>query len=179
MEIKNEIAVFGGGCFWCTEAIFSKLKGVTSVKSGYAGGVTDKPSYYDVSEGNTGHAEVVKIEFDPQIISYEQLLKVFFATHDPTTPNQQGNDTGTQYRSIIFHTIPQQKQSAELCLTKQSEEFTKKIVTEIKPLEKFYDAETYHQKYYDKNISAPYCEFVISPKLEKLQNKFSHLLKSV
>jgi peptide-methionine (S)-S-oxide reductase len=176
---QNEVAVFGGGCFWCTEAIFMRLKGVGKVTSGYAGGKIKDPNYYEVSEGTTGHAEVIKIEFDPQIISYETLLEVFFATHNPTTLNRQGADAGTQYRSIILYTTEEQKKEAEKYIQKlgASGDYDNPIVTEIKELDNFYDAETYHQKYYDTNKDAPYCQLVISPKIDKLLHTFGKLVK--
>jgi len=176
---KIETAVFGGGCFWCTEAVFSRLKGVEKVTSGYAGGKKLNPTYEEVSGGTTGHAEVIKIEYDPAIIGFENLLEVFFATHNPTTLNCQGRDIGTQYRSIILYMNGQQKKIIEEFIKKLSEEkvFAKPIVTETKPLENFYEAEKYHEQYYDKNIAKPYCQLVISPKLAKLRKKFSRLLK--
>jgi len=179
MDIKMEVAVFGGGCFWCTEAIFQELRGVISVTSGYAGGSMEAPHYEAVSSGSTGHAEVIKIEFDPQIISYRDLLEVFFSTHDPTTLNRQGANVGTQYRSLIFYTSDEQKIIAgkyiqELADTKI---FDHGIITELKPLEQFYTAEEHHQDYYAKNTEAPYCQIVINPKLEKLREKHSKLLK--
>jgi peptide-methionine (S)-S-oxide reductase len=177
--MKLEEAVFGGGCFWCTEAIFKSLKGVEKVTPGYAGGNMDNPSYDMVSSGTTGHAEVTKIEFDPRTISYSDLLDVFWQTHDPTTRNRQGNDIGTQYRSIILYKDEKQKNEAERSLKNIENEkvFKDPIVTEIAPLEKFYEAESYHKDYYDKNIDAPYCQFVISPKLQKLREKFKAKLK--
>lgn len=162
---QNEIAVFGNGCFWCTEAIFSRLKGVSSVKSGYAGGHTKKPSYYDVSEGDTGHAEVLHVTFDPKEITYKQLLDVFFHTHNPTTLNRQGADVGTQYRSIILYKSEEQKKEAEEMKKQLQPEYDNKIVTEIVPLETFYDAEGYHQEYFKKNSFQPYCQLVIAPKV--------------
>ena len=180
MNPKSEIAIFGGGCFWCTEAVFTELRGVISVMPGYAGGVISNPTYKQVCSGNTGHAEVIKIEFDPSQISYTNLLTVFFATHDPTTPNQQGGDVGTQYRSIILYTNENQKSDAEKFIKKVNESASegKPIVTEIKPLEKFYEAEDYHKDFYQKNPSQPYCQIVINPKLQKLEKQFSALLKS-
>ena len=176
MEQKTEIAVFGGGCFWCTEAVFEMLKGVKSVTAGYAGGPSagsgQAPTYEEVCSGKTGHAEVIKVEYDPDLISYEDLLTVFFASHDPTTLNQQGNDVGVQYRSLILYTTPEQKSAAEKFI-----EEIKPVVTEVKPLEHFYEAEPYHQDYYQKNKSAPYCQVVINPKLEKVKERFSQLLK--
>ena len=174
-----EIAIFGGGCFWCTEAVFKRLKGVQSVVPGYAGGETLNPTYHDVSGGNTGHAEVVKIEFDPSIISFEDLLSVFFGTHDPTTRNRQGNDVGTQYRSVIFYTNDAQKEKAEQIIkeTDEAHVYENPVVTEVVPLGKFYDAEDYHKDYYENNKTAPYCSIVIEPKLEKLAKRFKELMK--
>lgn len=179
MDKQLQIAVFGGGCFWCTEAIFDELYGVENVESGYAGGGMENPSYEDISGGQTGHAEVIKIEFDPTQISYKDLLTVFFATHDPTTLNQQGNDVGTQYRSIILYTSEEQKKEAEKFIEdlNASTDEGEPIITEIKLLGKFYPAEDYHQKYYANNSNKPYCQIVINPKLQKLQEKFSALLK--
>lgn len=176
---QSKIAVFGGGCFWCTEAIFERLRGVLSVTSGYAGGDAEKPSYEQVSGGGTGHAEVIKIEFDPEKISYEDLLTVFFFTHDPTTLNRQGADVGTQYRSVIFYSDENQKSQAEKFIKnlENNKAYERPIVTEIKPVEKFYPAEIYDQKYYANNKEAPYCQIVIAPKLEKLEKRFAELLK--
>jgi peptide-methionine (S)-S-oxide reductase len=176
---KIEIAVFGGGCFWCTEAVFSRLKGVTKVTSGYAGGTSPNPTYFKVSEELTGHAEVVQIEFDPSIISYNQLLDIFWHVHDPTTLNQQGADVGTQYRSIILTTSPEQQAQAETSLKalKNSGEYNQPIVTQIQPLATFYTAEEYHQQYYERNQTQPYCDLVISPKIAKLLNKYGELVK--
>lgn len=179
MMTQHEIAVFGGGCFWCTEAIFSRLKGVISVMSGYSGGKTPNPSYFRVSEELTGHAEVIKIEFDPNIISYSQLLDIFWHSHDPTTINQQGADIGTQYRSIILYTSEEQKQRAEEMLKtlKTSNEFGRPIVTEMKKLEAFYPAEKYHQHYFENNAQEPYCQIVISPKIKHLMEKYKDWVK--
>ncbi len=173
----QEVAIFGNGCFWCTEAIFSRLQGVGSVISGYAGGDVKNPTYYDVSDGETGHAEVLKIEFNPTEITYEQLLDVFFHTHDPTSLNKQGADVGTQYRSIILYNSEEQKKSAEKMKQDLQEEFDNKIVTEIVPLDTFYDAESYHQKYFEKNSFQPYCQLVIAPKVDKFQKRYQKLLK--
>jgi peptide-methionine (S)-S-oxide reductase len=177
--MKNEIVVFGGGCFWCTEAVFKMLKGVLSVKPGYSGGTVENPTYDQVCSGTTGHAESVQIEYDPSQVKYSDLLTVFFGSHDPTTKNRQGNDVGTQYRSVIFYTTDEQK--------KQTEDFIKdinasssegrQIVTELEPLTKFYEAENYHHDYFAKNPGNPYCEVIINPKLEKVQHKFAELLK--
>ncbi len=163
--MEKEIATLGGGCFWCTQAIFQRLKGVTSVMSGYAGGSMENPSYDKVSTSTTGHAETIQIEFDPAIISYEKILEVFWATHDPTTLNRQGADVGTQYRSVIFYHNEKQKKIAEKL--KQSS-----FVTQILPYGKFYKAEDYHQDYYEKNKTAPYCQIVINPKIQKLLEEF-------
>ena len=178
-----EIAVFANGCFWCTEAVFSMLKGVKSVIPGYAGGAElpsgKGPTYEQVSNGNTGHAESIKIEFDPSVISYDDLLAVFFNTHDPTTLNRQGNDVGTQYRSAIFYANDEQKKKAEALIEElnTSKAYNKPVVTEVKPLDKFYEAEDYHHEYYEHNKDQPYCQIVIAPKLEKLEKKFAELIK--
>lgn len=168
-----ETATFAGGCFWCTEAIFKGLKGVEKVVSGYAGGTMPQPSYEAVSSGTTGHTEAIQITFDPNQISYETLLEVFFATHDPTTPNRQGADVGSQYRSVIFYHDAAQKRTAE----KLKKEIVG-AVTEIIPFTNFYPAEAYHQNYYAQNLDKPYCQVVINPKLTKLREKFSRLLKN-
>lgn len=176
--MKTEIVVFGGGCFWCTEAVFKMLKGIISVAPGYAGGTTKNPTYEQVSAGNTGHAECIKVEFDPSIIKYEDLLTVFFGSHDPTTVNRQGNDVGTQYRSVIFYTIPEQKEKTEKFIKdiNASNEMGAPIVTEVEPLDTFYLAENYHRDYFANNPGNPYCEIVINPKLEKVGQKFEYLL---
>lgn len=181
MNLKSnlESIVLANGCFWCTEAVFNSLKGVMSVVSGYTGGIVSNPSYERVSNGNTGHAEAIKIDFDPEVISYDDLLTVFFNTHDPTTLNRQGNDIGTQYRSAIFYQNDIQKQKAEDLIKElnASKAYEKPVVTEVKPLEMFYPAENYHQGYYRNHKDQPYCQIVIAPKLEKLQKKFADLLK--
>jgi peptide-methionine (S)-S-oxide reductase len=176
--MHNEIAVFGGGCFWCTEAVFKMLKGVSSVLPGYSGGKTKYPTYAEVSMGDTGHAECTKIEFDPSVISYEDLLTVFFGSHDPTTLNRQGADVGTQYRSVIFYTTESQKKTAEDFIKKinDSSKDGKPIVTEVEPLTAFYEAENYHKDYYERNKEQPYCEIVINPKLEKIVKQYANLL---
>lgn len=171
-----ETAIFAGGCFWCTEAIFQNLKGVLSVLPGYSGGHIENPTYEQVSNGDTGHAECTKIEFDPNVIKFSDLLNVFLATHDPTTKNRQGNDVGEQYRSVIFYTTPGQKVDAEKFILEAQKEFDTPIVTEIEPLEKFYVAENYHQDYYKNNPGNPYCQVVIDPKVQKFRKKFAHLL---
>lgn len=180
MKLKTEIAVFGGGCFWCTEAAFKELRGVVSVMPGYAGGTMERPTYDAVSSGKTGHAEVIKIEYDPAQVSYETLLTVFFATHDPTTLNRQGADVGTQYRSIILYTSEAQKKAVEKFIAElnASNVQGKPIVTEVKPLERFYEAEAYHRNYYTKNSDQQYCQAVINPKLQKVRKKFAEFLKT-
>ena len=180
MKQTDEAAVFGGGCFWCTEAVFDELRGVISVMSGYAGGSVKNPTYEQVCSGRTEHAEVIRIEFDPSQITYKDLLTVFFATHDPTTLNRQGSDAGTQYRSIILYAGEQQKREVEEFVKElnDSSAFGRPVVTEIKPLGEFYEAEEYHRNYYANNSYQPYCQVVISPKLDKLHKQFSELLKS-
>ncbi len=165
----REHATLGGGCFWCIEAVFERLDGVESVMAGYAGGSKANPTYDEVCSGTTGHAEVARITFDPKRISYDSLLSVFWEAHDPTTLNRQGADVGTQYRSVIFCHTPQQKAAAERSLAEARKKFADPIVTEIKPLEKFYEAENYHQDYFRNHPNAPYCVFVIKPKLQKLK----------
>jgi peptide-methionine (S)-S-oxide reductase len=176
---KEEIATFGAGCFWCVEAIFQNLAGVKKVVSGYSGGEVENPTYEQVCHGNTGYAEVVQIYYDPEMINYEELLEVFWKTHDPTTLNRQGNDVGTQYRSVIFYHNDNQKELAEYYLKKldQSGAYDDPIVTEIKPFKNFYQAEDYHQNFYDINPQIPYCKFVIEPKLEKFKKVFAEKLK--
>jgi peptide-methionine (S)-S-oxide reductase len=177
---KYATAVFGGGCFWCVEAVFDELRGVQSVVSGYAGGTTKNPTYEQVCGGRTGHAEVIKIEFDPAEISFRDLMTVFFATHDPTTLNRQGSDVGTQYRSAIFYADEEHKQEAATFIKEldQAKTFKHSIVTTLEPLTDFYPAEDYHQKYYVNNPYQPYCQYMIPPKLNKLHKQFSQLLKS-
>lgn len=172
-------AVFAGGCFWCTEALLKNLKGVISAVPGYTGGATENPTYLKVSEGATGHAEAVKIEFDPKIISYGDLLSVFFNTHDPTTLNRQGNDIGTQYRSAIFYTSEQQRKTAKKLISELNSlpAYNSPVVTELVPLTKFYPAESYHHDYYEKNKNKAYCQIIIAPKLQKLQQKYKKVLK--
>ena len=162
-------ATFGGGCFWCTEAVFQRLKGVKLVVSGYAGGNKPNPTYDEVCSGDTGHAEVVQITFNPKEITYEELLDVFWDAHNPAQLNRQGADVGTQYRSVIFYHNKEQRKSAEESRTKISKKFKNPIVTSIEPLEKFYKAEQHHHDYYNRNFNAPYCRLVIKPKLEKLK----------
>lgn len=178
-EPKKMQAMFGGGCFWCTEAIFEQLKGVESVESGYAGGTTVDPTYQDVCSGQTGHAEVIRIEYDPDQVAYEKLLEVFFKTHDPTTLNRQGPDSGTQYRSSIFYFDDEQKSTAERIKKSLDESgaYAKPIVTEIVAAATFYPAEDYHQDYFRKNPEAGYCQYSIRPKLDKFKKVFSESLK--
>jgi peptide-methionine (S)-S-oxide reductase len=179
-EPNTQIAVFGGGCFWCTEAVFKELGGVRSVVSGYAGGTVKNPSYEDVCGGQTGHAEVIRIEFDPADVSFRDLLTVFFATHDPTTLNRQGNDVGTQYRSVILYADQEQKREAENFVREleSTKTFSSPIVTTLEPLSDFYRAEEYHQNYYATNPHQPYCQYMIPPKLSKLHKQFKELLRS-
>ena len=175
----SQIAVFGGGCFWCTEAVFTRLKGVLSVLPGYAGGHVANPTYAQVSSGTTGHAEVIRFEYDPAIIHFHDLLNVFFATHDPTTLNRQGNDVGPQYRSVIFYSTPEQQSAAQDFIAKLNASGTEgaPIVTTVEPLKEFYVAEDYHKQYYETHKDQPYCQLVINPKLQKVQDKFAELLK--
>lgn len=178
-DAKIEKAAFGGGCFWCTEAVFGELRGVVSIMPGYAGGAVKNPTYEQVCSGTTGHAEVILVEYDPTQISFNDLLTVFFATHDPTTLNRQGNDVGTQYRSVILYTNEAQRKEAEAFIAELnvgSEE--RPVVTEVKALDTFYPAEAHHREYYRNNAAAPYCQLVISPKLEKLKEKFEALLRT-
>jgi peptide-methionine (S)-S-oxide reductase len=175
----KEIATLAGGCFWCLEAVYDELKGVESVESGYMGGQTENPSYEDVCSGETGHAEVVQVAFDPQIVSLAEILDVFFVIHDPTTLNRQGNDVGSQYRSAIFYHSPAQKAAAESAIAnlKASGVYDAPIVTEVAPVSKFYSAEDYHQEYFRRNPAQPYCSFVVRPKLAKFRRQFLQKLK--
>ncbi len=180
MESTTETAVFGGGCFWCTEAVFKMLDGVTSVTSGYTGGTVPNPTYQQVCTGTTGHAEVIRIEYDPKKVSYRDLLTIFFASHDATQLNRQGNDIGTQYRSVVFYTTPAQEAETKDFikeLEKSSSEGDP-IVTEVVPLGEFYSAEDYHQNYYAQNSEQSYCRIIIAPKLQKVQEKYAELLKA-
>lgn len=181
MEIQNgkEIATFAGGCFWCTEAIFQEIKGVEKVTSGYIGGKIKNPTYKEVCSGETGHAEAIQITFDPTQVAYEDLLEVFFGTHDPTTLNRQGADVGTQYRSEIFYYSETQKTQAEnyIKFIEKEQLYSKPIVTKVSPATEFYAAEDYHQNYYNENASQGYCQMVIAPKLEKLRKYYQSKLK--
>ncbi len=174
----TQTAIFGGGCFWCTEAVFQKLRGVKSVLPGYAGGQVDNPTYEEVSSGNTGHAEVIKFEYDPEAITYRDLLEVFFATHDPTTLNRQGNDVGPQYRSAILYANDDQKSEAEKIIQELNEAhaYANPIVTTIEPLGNFYEAEDYHKNYFLNHPDAAYCQVIINPKIKKLKEKFASLI---
>ena len=174
---KLETATLAGGCFWCLEAVFRRLKGVDSVMSGYMGGKTQTPTYRDVCSGSTGHAEVVQIRYDPEAISYADLLEVFFVIHDPTTLNQQGSDRGTQYRSAIFYHSAEQLATAEAAVLAQQPSWPDPIVTELVAAEVFYPAEDYHQDYFANNTYQPYCQFVVAPKVRKAIEKFSDKLK--
>ncbi|MEL1242914.1 peptide-methionine (S)-S-oxide reductase MsrA [Flavobacterium sp. DGU11] len=176
---KTETAIFAGGCFWCTEAFFTELKGVEKVVSGYIGGTTANPTYKEVCTGATGHAEAIKITYNPSEVAYEDLLEIFFATHDPTTLNRQGADVGTQYRSEIFYTTDEQKASAEnfIKLLTDQHIYDKKIVTKISSAPTFYPAEDYHQDYYAQNGNQPYCQAVITPKMDKLKKNYKSKLK--
>ncbi len=178
-ERPLEIATLGGGCFWCLEAVYELLEGVESVVSGASGGHVENPTYEDLCSGRSGHAEVVRLEFDPEVTSYREVLDVFFATHDPTTQDRQGADMGPQYRSVVFHHSPEQKETVEAVITELTEEgvWDDPIVTEVAQLEAFYPAETYHQGYYRRNGQQPYCRVVIDPKVAKLRSKFAHKLK--
>lgn len=179
LEKGKEIAIFAGGCFWCTEAVFLQLDGVESIKPGYIGGKTKNPTYKEVCSGYSGHAEAVKIVFDSSKITYGELLEVFFATHDPTTINRQGNDVGSQYRSEIFTTNEKQKElaTAYIDLLNQENTFGKKVVTKVSDTSEFYVAEDYHQNYYNKNKDESYCHYVITPKVEKVKKQFKDKLK--
>jgi len=178
---KNlEQATLGGGCFWCTEAVYLELKGVVDVKPGYSGGQVKNPSYEQVCTGTTGHAEVVEITYDADVVSFSQILEVFFMTHDPTTLNRQGNDVGPQYRSVIFYHNENQKEVAEKVIKLFGDEkvYDKPIVTKVEPFTAFYEAEDYHQNYYNRNKSQGYCQYIITPKLEKFRKIFKDQLKN-
>ncbi len=178
MDQKIEVATFGGGCFWCTEAIFLRMKGVSKVVSGYSGGKIKNPTYREVCTGLTGHAEVIQITFNPEVVSYESLLEVFWNTHDPTTLNRQGADEGTQYRSVVFYHSEEQRLTAERYKKQldDSHAFKNPIVTEISPLTNFYAAEEYHQNYFELNPNQGYCQFVVRPKVEKFKKQFDTML---
>lgn len=179
MASNKEKATLGGGCFWCTEAVFLELKGVIDVKPGYSGGHVKNPSYKEVCNETTGHAEVVQITFDSDLIGFSQILEVFFITHDPTTLNRQGNDVGTQYRSSIFYHSEKQKETAEKVVQVFNDEkvYDKPIVTKVTQFDKFYPAEDYHINYYARNVSQGYCQFIIAPKMDKFRKVFKDQLK--
>ncbi len=176
---SNEVATLGGGCFWCTEEVFSELQGVLSVMPGYSGGVTVNPTYEEVCEGDTGHAEVVQVVFDPRVLAYEDLLRIFFTVHDPTTLNRQGNDTGTQYRSIIFYHSPEQLLSAERVMKEVEREgiWDDRLVTQVEAFQAFFPAEEYHRNYYKQNPGQAYCRAVIAPKVAKFRKHYFQRLK--
>jgi peptide-methionine (S)-S-oxide reductase len=176
---EGEVATLGGGCFWCTEAVFKIVRGVEKIESGYSGGNVANPSYEQVSSGTTGHAEVVQITFNPEVITYEEILEIFFATHDPTTLNRQGADFGTQYRSVIFYHNQQQKQTAEKIIQQLTSEnlWEAPIVTKIEPFKTFYEAEEYHKDYFKRHPEQAYCRLVIAPKIAKLQERYMSKLK--
>jgi peptide-methionine (S)-S-oxide reductase len=175
----TDTTTLGGGCFWCLEAVFVRLEGVEAVTSGYAGGAVENPTYQQVCAGTTGHAEAVRVEYDPEVITFRELLEVFFATHDPTTPDRQGHDVGPQYRSIILYETEEQERTARELMDALEEDgtFGAPIVTELEPLERFYPADPYHQNYYRDNPRQGYCRVVIDPKVAKLRSKFAHRLK--
>ena len=177
MSQGTELATFGGGCFWCVEAALKELDGVESVTSGYAGGDTEDPTYREVCSGTTGHAEVIQVAYDPDVIPYEELLEVFFAVHDPTQLNRQGPDVGSQYRSIVLTHDDDQQRLAEAYVEALDEEYEDSVVTEIEPLEVFYEAEEYHQDYFEKNPNDAYCTFHAKPKVEKVREKFAEKVK--
>ena len=181
MAMANEqTAIFGGGCFWCIEAVFNRLRGVREAVSGYMGGHVDKPTYRQVCTGDTGHVEVVQVKFDPNEIGFRDLLEVFFEVHDPTTLNRQGNDVGDQYRSVIFYTSAEQESQAEetIAALNEAKAFPEPIVTTVEPAAIFYPAEGYHQEYYDNNRMQPYCQFVIDPKLKKFEKQFGEKMRA-
>jgi peptide-methionine (S)-S-oxide reductase len=179
-EQSKELATLAGGCFWCLEAVYKELRGVERVVSGYAGGHVERPTYREVCDGTTGHAEVVQITFDPALVSYRELLEVFFTIHDPTTPNRQGADVGTQYRSAVFYHTPEQRETAEQVIAEMeaAHVWDSPIVTEVSPLAEFYAAEDYHQDYFEKNPSQPYCRAVVEPKVSKFRRLFLDRLKA-
>ncbi|MCW4013033.1 MAG: peptide-methionine (S)-S-oxide reductase MsrA [Candidatus Bathyarchaeota archaeon] len=179
MSNQLEVATLGGGCFWCTEAVFLEIKGVMKVVSGYSGGSVENPTYHQVTSGTTGHAEVVQVTFDPEVVSYREILEVFFTMHDPTSLNRQGADVGTQYRSVIFYHSDEQRKVAEAFLKEMNETnlFNLPIVTQLEPFKAFYPAEDYHKDYYNRNKSQGYSRFVIKPKLEKVEKHHKEMLK--
>ncbi|MHA4868085.1 peptide-methionine (S)-S-oxide reductase MsrA [Duganella sp. PWIR1] len=177
MAGNSETAILGGGCFWCTDAVYREVKGVTSVESGYMGGHVAQPSYEQVCVGDTGHAEVVKLEFDPAVITYRDLLEIFFTIHDPTTLNRQGNDVGTQYRSVIYYQSPQQEAMARQVVGEMAHVWDAPIVTELAPAQAWYKAEDYHQDYFSQHPLQGYCAFVVAPKVDKFKKTYASRLK--
>jgi peptide-methionine (S)-S-oxide reductase len=179
-QLERDIATLAGGCFWCLEAVYDQVRGVESVESGYTGGAVDNPSYEAVCGGRTGHAEAVRVTFDPQLISYSELLEIFFLIHDPTTRNRQGNDVGTQYRSAIYYHTPAQHHTAEALIKRLEREelYPAPIVTEVVPAAQWYEAEAYHQEYFARNPLQGYCQFVVGPKVAKFRQKFTSRLKA-
>ncbi|MFW5773608.1 MAG: peptide-methionine (S)-S-oxide reductase MsrA [Tangfeifania sp.] len=179
MEKELKKATLGGGCFWCTEAVYKELKGVVDVVPGYSGGSIKNPAYREVCSGRTGHAEIVQVTYDPEVISYKEILDVFFMTHDPTTLNRQGNDVGTQYRSVIFYHNEEQKETAEevIRMLNKKNVYNNPVVTEVTPFETFYKAEDYHKDYFERNKDQPYCQFVVAPKVKKFKTLFKNKLK--
>jgi peptide-methionine (S)-S-oxide reductase len=180
IPVEKEVAILAGGCFWCLEAVYDQVNGVESVESGYIGGTLENPTYEAVCQGRTGHAEAVRITFDSKIVSYKELLEIFFSIHDPTTLNRQGNDRGTQYRSAIFYCSPEQQQTAERLINALTEAqlYDAPIVTQVVPVTRWYEAENYHQEYFVRNPGQGYCQFVIGPKVAKFRKQFASRLKS-
>lgn len=176
--MATETATLGGGCFWCLEAVYQELKGVQHVESGYAGGHVPNPTYEQVCEGSTGHAEVVRVSFDPETVSYRELLEIFFTIHDPTTPNRQGNDVGTQYRSVIFYHTPAQQETARQVIAAMANVWDAPIVTELSPAQEYYKAEDYHQNYFRQHPLQGYCAFVVAPKVAKFRKVFADKLNT-
>lgn len=177
MAGNTESAILGGGCFWCNEAVYLEVKGISSVESGYMGGQAEHPSYEQVCSGGTGHAEVVKLTYDPALVSYRDLLEIFFTIHDPTTLNRQGNDVGTQYRSVIFHQSPQQEATARQVIAEMAHVWDAPIITELAPAQTFYKAEDYHQDYFRQHPLQGYCAFVVAPKVDKFRKTFANRLR--
>ncbi len=178
MKTNLKLATFGGGCFWCTEAVFQRLEGVSHVESGYTGGQVKNPTYREVCNGNTGHAEVIKVTYDPKVLSYGDLLRIHLTTHDPTTLNRQGYDQGTQYRSVIYYQTEEEQTIAQEVIADMADYFDDPIVTEVSPLGAYYEAEGYHQNYYNENSNQGYCQAVINPKLSKLRAMYQDRLKA-
>ena len=176
-QAETQVALLGGGCFWCLEAVYQQVRGVTRVESGYMGGQVDRPTYEQVCAGTTGHAEIVRLEFDPTVISYHDLLEVFFTIHDPTTLNRQGNDVGTQYRSVIFTESPEQEAVARQVIAEMANVWDAPVVTEVTPAQTWYKAEDYHQDYFNQHPLQGYCAFVVAPKVAKFRNTFANRLK--